>query len=358
MSLRQTEHIRLVLFYGTLLLVTWLLYRVCQPFLVPLAWAGVLAIAWWPVHCRLTTRFRPSPFRSTVAAGISTALLSGLLIVPAVFLIIALAHQASGAIDQVQQASSGGPPPILREAWDKARGWLPLPTLDELLTSLSAMAHDAAGAIARQAGSILGAFLVVIFDVFIVIFALFFMLRDGPAIGMAIRHLMPLEPAHRDRLVREIHDLIHASVISSMIVASVQGFLGGLLFLILGVEGALFWGVVMSVLSLFPLIGSWLVWAPAAGWLLINGHLIKGLILIVGGVVMVGGIDNVLRPILLGERSQMSMLHLFIALVGGVAAFGFIGLILGPVVMAIGLSVFRAYALEQSAAEPPKIVGR
>ena len=347
MSSRQTEHIQLALFYGTLLLVTWLLYRISQPFLVPLAWAGVLAIAWWPVHRRLTSRFRP-----TVAAGISTALLSGLLIVPAVFLIIALAQQASGAIDQVQRVTAEGPPPILRETWEKLSTWLPLPTLDELQASLGNAARDAAGAIARQAGSILGAFLVVLFDVVIVIFALFFMLRDGPAIGVAIRQLMPLEPAHRERLAREVNDLIHASVVSSMIVASVQGFLGGLLFLILGIEGSLFWGVVMSVLSLFPLIGSWLVWAPAAGWLLINGHVIKGVILIVGGVVMVGGVDNVLRPILLGERSQMSMLLLLVALLGGVAAFGFIGIILGPVVMAVGLSVFRAYALEQANGSP------
>jgi predicted PurR-regulated permease PerM len=338
MSFKQAEQLQVVLFYGTLLLVSWLLYRVCTPFLVPLAWAGVLAIAWWPVHRRLLSRFTPN-----LAAGLSTALLSGLLIVPAVLLGIALAHQASGMINHVQQATADGPPAALRELWDKARAWLPLPPLDELATTLGAVARDAAGAIARQAGSILGAIMVVVFDVFMVIFALFFMLRDGAAIGTAIRQLMPFEPVHRERLAHEIHDLIHASVISSVIVASIQGFLGGMLFLILGIEGALFWGVVMSVLSLFPLIGSWLVWAPAAGWLLLNDHFIKGAILIIGGVVMVGGVDNVLRPILLGERSQMSILHLFMALLGGVAAFGFIGIILGPVVMAIALSVFHAY---------------
>jgi predicted PurR-regulated permease PerM len=191
----------------------------------------------------------------------------------------------------------------------------------------------------------------VLFDVAIVIFALFFMLRDGPRMGAAIRQVIPLAAGHRDRLTREIQDLIHASVTSSMIVASAQGFLGGVLFLVLGVEGSLFWGVVMSFLSLFPLVGSWLVWAPAAAWLLLNDHLVKGVILIVGGVVMVGGIDNILRPILLGERAQMGMLHLLVALLGGVAAFGFIGLILGPVVMAVALSVFRAYTQEQ--APPP-----
>ena len=345
---KQSAQIQLVLFYGALLLIAWLLYRICEPFLVPLAWAGVLAICWWPLHLRLLARFRP-----TLAAGLSTALLSGLLIIPVVLLGIALAHQAVGAIDRVQDAFANGPPPTVREHWDHVREWLPLPAIDELSTSVGEAARSASGVIARQAGTILGAVMLVLFDVAILIFALFFMLRDGLAIGAAIRHLMPLEVVHRERLAHEIHDLIHASVTSSVIVASVQGFLGGVLFLILGIEGALFWGVVMSVLSLFPIIGSWLVWAPAAGWLLLNGHLVKGIILIVGGVVMVGGIDNILRPILLGKRSQMGMLHLFIALLGGVAAFGFIGLILGPVVMAIALSLFRAYDLDQTAKIPP-----
>lgn len=344
---KQSAQIQAVLFYSALILVAWMLYRISQPFLVPLAWAGVLAISWWPVHVRLLARFRPG-----LAAGISTALLSGLLIIPVVLLGIALAHQAGGAIEKVQAAFAEGTPTIVREHWDQVRTWLPVPAIDELSSTVAEAAKAASGVIARQAGSILGAAMLVLFQVAMVIFALFFMLRDGPAVGAAIRQLMPLEATHRDRLAHEIHDLIHASVTSSMIVASAQGFLGGLLFLVLGVEGALFWGVVMSVLSLFPLIGSWLVWAPAAGWLLLNGHLAKGVILIIGGVVMVGGIDNVLRPILLGERSQMGMLHLFIALLGGVAAFGFIGLILGPVVMAIALSVFRAYALDQS--ETPK----
>lgn len=339
---KQSAQIQTLLFYGSMLLLAWLLYRVCEPFLVPLAWSGVLAICWWPVHLRLLARFSPA-----WAAALSTALLSGLLIIPVVLLGIALAQQAGGAIENVQAAFSKGPPASVREHWGQARAWLPLPAIDQLASSAAEAAKAASGVIARQAGFILGALMVVLLDVTIVIFALFFMLRDGPAIGAAIRRLIPLDATHRDRLVVEVHDLIHASVTSSMIVASAQGFLGGVLFLVLGVEGALFWGVVMSFLSLFPLIGSWLVWAPAAGWLLLNDHFIKGIIMIIGGVVMVGGIDNILRPILLGERSQMGMLHLLVALLGGVAAFGFIGLILGPVVMAVALSIFRAYAADQ-----------
>lgn len=343
MNAEQSSRLTQVLFYGALLLIGWLLYLVCRPFLVPLAWAGVLAICWWPVHARVAARFRPG-----LAAGLSTATLALLLIVPAVLLGIALAQQASGAVDRVQQAFADGPPEEVRGHWHTLRAWvpLPLPPFDDLAETASAYAKEAAGLIARQAGGILGAVLIVLFDVAIVVFALFFILRDGPAIGDAIRRLVPLEEAHRRRLIAEIRNLIHASVTTSVIVAAVQGFIGGVLFLILGLEGALFWAVVMGVLSLFPLVGSWLVWGPVALWLLATGHVAKGAVLIVCGVVLISGVDNILRPILLGGRSQMGMLHLFIALLGGVAAFGFIGLILGPVVMAVALSVFHAYTDE------------
>lgn len=345
MNVEQTSRIRQALFYGALLLIGWLLYQIVRPFLVPLAWSAVLAICWWPLHVRLLRRFRPT-LSVGAGAGLSTAILSVLLIAPAVLLGIALARQAVGAVDHVQAAFAQGPPEAVRSWWDGLRSWLPLPPFDELATSAGNLARDASGVIARQAGSILGLVLLIVLDVGIVVFALFFMLRDGPAIGAGITRLIPLEPSHRQRLTAEIHDLIHASVTTSVIVAAVQGLLGGALFLILGLEGALFWAVVMGVLSLFPLIGSWLVWAPTAIWLLATGHVAKGTVLIICGVVLISGIDNVLRPVLLGGRSQMGMLHLFISLLGGVAAFGFIGLILGPVVMAVALSLYRAYSIE------------
>ncbi len=335
-----------VLFYGMLALIGWLLYLVVRPFLVPLGWAAVLAICFFPVHKRIAARLSP-----TLAAGCSTALLALLLIAPTVLLGIALVHQASGAIDQVQDAFVDGVPAPVQGAWDKVADFLPLPPLETAVGELREGLKHASGAIASRAGSILGGFLVVLFDLGIVILTLFFAFRDGPAIGASVRRLLPFQPGHTARLAREIHDLIHATVTAGVVVAAAQGFLGGTLFLALGIPSAFFWGVVMGFLSLIPLVGSWPVWLPAALWLMGNGHMTKGVILVVLGTVLVGGVDNVLRPLLLGGRTTMGTLLIIISLLGGVAAFGFIGLVLGPVVMAVALSLQRTYRPGERQAE-------
>ena len=329
-----------LLFYGVLLLVIAGLYAVSKPFLVPLAWAGILVICFWPVHARIAKRLSP-----VAAAAASTAALTLLLVVPTVLLGIALARQGFGAVDRVQEAFAAGIPEPIARAYAWVQGLLPLPPLDELVAKATELAKGAAGGIAKQAGSVLGALIVVLFDVGVMVLALFFFFRDGPAIATALRRLLPFDDAHSVRLMASTRDLIHASVTSGVIVAATQGLIGGILFACLGIDAPVFWGVVMAFLSLFPLIGSWLVWGPAAVWLLSTGHVAKGLVLIALGAVLVGGVDNVLRPVLIGNRTSMGMLLLFIGLLGGVAAFGFIGLVLGPVVIAVALSLFEAYTV-------------
>ena len=337
-----------LLFYGVLLLVIAGLYLVARPFLVPLAWAGILAICFWPVHARLVARWS-----SVAASAASTTALTLLLVVPTVLLGIALTRQGFGAVDRVQEAFAAGIPAPIAGAYAWVQDILPLPPLDELVAKATEVVKGAAGGIAKQAGSVLGGLIIVLFDVAVMVFALFFFFRDGPAIVAGLRRLLPFDDAHSVRLMVSSRDLIHASVTSGMIVAATQGLLGGILFACLGIDGAIFWGVVMGFLSLFPLFGSWLVWGPAAVWLLSTGHVTKGLVLIVLGTVLVGGVDNVLRPVLIGNRTSMGMLLLFIGLLGGVSAFGFIGLVLGPVVIAVALSLFEAYTVTGDRPETP-----
>ena len=333
------DRLQRLLFYGALILVGAGVYLVARPFLVPLGWAAILAICAWPLHARLLRWTK----RPRLSASLSTIALTLVLIVPTVLLGIALARQGVGAISQVQTAFASGVPQPLAEgyAWFQQR--LPLPPLETLINQAQELLGSVAGALAKQAGAVLGAVLLVLFDLGVMVLALFFCFRDGPAMIVALRRLLPFDEAHTSSLMTSTGDLIHASVTSGVIVAAVQGLLGGLSCFFLGLEAAAFWGVVMGFLSLFPLVGSWLVWAPAALWLMSTGHLAKGLVLIVLGSVLVGGVDNILRPVLIGDRARMGMLVLLIGLLGGVGAFGFIGLVLGPVVLAIALSVFETY---------------
>jgi len=158
-----------------------------------------------------------------------------------------------------------------------------------------------------------------------------------------IRDISPLGGEHRDRMMREAAELISVTLSSGFIVAAVQGLLGGLLFAVLGLRGAVFWGVCIAVLAFLPVLGPWLVWAPAAIGLIIAGQTGRGITMLILGFVMVSGADNVLRPALVAGRSQLNGLLVFIALLGGIGAFGFLGLVLGPLVVATAVGLLRGY---------------
>src|SRR5262249_45709099 len=213
----------------------------------------------------------------------------------------------------------------------------------DLMTIVSQAGQKLIGPLAATSGSILGGLALVILELFITLFALFFFLRDGESIAAHIRRLLPFGEDQREGVLRQVGDLIYASVIAGLAVAAVQGLLGGLAFWVLGLHAPVVWGTVMGFFSLIPVAGAWVIWFPVAVWLMATGDVTRGLILAAIGTGLVGTADNVLRPLLLSGRSSMNGLVTFIALLGGVAAFGFIGLIFGPVVIAVTLSLFEAY---------------
>lgn len=176
------------------------------------------------------------------------------------------------------------------------------------------------------------------------IFSLFFFLRDGAAIMDRVRLFLPFEEHMRERMLGEAHDLIFASVTTSLAIAVVQGIICGGAFAIVGLASALFWGVVMGFLSLLPVVGAWPVWIPAAIWLLSTGHAGRALVLVAicGGVGST--IDNILRPLLLRGRSSLNSLLVIISVLGGIAVFGVLGVILGPVVVATAVGILDGYS--------------
>jgi predicted PurR-regulated permease PerM len=205
--------------------------------------------------------------------------------------------------------------------------------------------------VASRIGGLLADIAVLLFYLFVTLLALFFFLRDADTIMRHIRRTLPFEDLRRERMIRQTRDLVYASVAVSLLVASLQGLAGGLVFALLGLAAPIFWGVIMGLLALLPFVGTWLVWLPAAIWLMTTGQLAKGMILVVLGTTIVAGIDNFLRPAILAGRAQMNGLLMFISLLGGVSVFGRLGLVLGPLVTAIVIGLFEAYV------GPEEIVG-
>jgi predicted PurR-regulated permease PerM len=334
-----------MVYYAAVLLVGYLVFLVVQPFLVPLGWAGVVAVCVYPLQTRLARLIGRSR-----SAGVITVLVLVLFVGPVWLVVRALVSEGAQAFTALQTAVQSAPPERLLESWQWVVGHVP-PYLapERILASISESGRELAAMLAARSGAVLGGAAMLVVDLLITLFALFFFLRDAPGILRVVRGVIPFDEEQRDRVLGQVGDLIFASVTAGLAVAAVQGTLGGLAFWIVGLHAPVVWGTVMAFCALIPVVGAGLVWGPAAIWLLVSGDITRALILVAIGAGLVGMADNILRPLLLSGRSSMNGLVTFVALLGGVAAFGLIGLVFGPVVVAVAIALLEAYLLPQPA---------
>jgi predicted PurR-regulated permease PerM len=335
MTTRRHEAQRLsqIAFYGTVLLIGWLAWQIVQPFLAELGWAVVLAICLAPVRQRMEPRLG-----RTRTALVLTALVFLLIVLPTVFIAMTLISEGGAAVTYVdaQLKSQGGPAGWFHWAWSWLRARAPfLPTEQEVIARITASIGSVAQFLAGQAGNLLASAASFVFSLFITLGALFFTLRDAPEFSSTVRRVLPFGAAQNARMMAIASELVTASVTATLAIAGVQGLIGGVAFAVLGIQGAVLWGVIMALLAFLPMVGAALVWAPAAIWLALSGSLVKGIVLAAIGLVIMGQVDNVIRPLLLSGKAQMNTLVLIISLLGGVSAFGFIGIVLGPLVAAL-----------------------
>ena len=325
-----------LLFYAVVLLVAYLAMQVVWPFLAPLAWAAILAMTLRPAYIRFCIRFRNGN------AALITTLLTGLLIIaPAVFLATIVIQQVPVALDYLKGLSAETPEQLMR-VWTALRARVPVSLPPDPIAFLTDQLQQAAGVIVPQAGSLLADMLSLLGSLLVMLFALFFLLRDGRAYAEVVRRLLPFSEQESERLIAETQDLVVASVGAGLIVAAVQGLIGGLAFWALGITAPAVWGTTIAICSLIPVVGATIVWVPVAAWLFFSGQVTTAIILTVICAVILGSADNVLRPILLSGRTSASGLVVFIGLLGGVAAMGFVGLVLGPIVLVIAGTLIDA----------------
>lgn len=341
LPLRATTSDRLttVLSYGALLLLGYFVFRITEPFLVPLAWSAVLAIFFAPFHARIERKFRPTP-----AAFVSTTAVTLLLIVPAILVLMFATRQAIDAMTKIQNALTDPDRNLPMHAITWVRAHLPAEWQSwDFSQPLRQAAERVASFLAGNFGKLLKNLVTFFVDLFILIFSLFFMFRDGDSVVRGVRHLLPFDEAIQSDVLDESKDLIFASVAVGLVIACLQGLLGGLAFTIGGISSPIFWAVVIAFFSLVPVVGSALIWVPAAVFLAVSGHWGKGLTILVicGGVA--GVADNIIRPLLLRNRTRLNELLLFIGVLGGLEVFGLLGLVAGPTIIAAAMAVFRVY---------------
>jgi predicted PurR-regulated permease PerM len=335
------------IFLGLVVLVTAAFLWMVRGFFVPIFWAAVLAILFQPAYQRALLELRGS---RSAAAGITTLLVVFVVLIPASLLVTALARQA---LSLYNRALAGDINLLAPVTWVEQQ--IPAVTeytarfgvdMMQVRSSVEAAAIAATQWVATRAVGWGQNLLLAALFFALMLYFLFFFFRDGERIVAGIVRALPMGQNRERRLLDRFALVARATVKGTLVVAAVQGALGGILFAIAGIDAALFWGVVMGVLSLLPAVGPALVWIPAAAILVAMGMFWQAGLVVVGGAVVIGLADNVLRPILVGRAVQMPDYLVLIATLGGLSAFGLAGFVAGPVIAALFLVIWDMFATE------------
>jgi predicted PurR-regulated permease PerM len=318
------------------LYVCWLMF---QPFFNVLLWAAVLCVVFYPMHRRILLRTR----KPTLAAACSTLLVILFILLPVTLVTIAVVRELGGAAAAFQASdhtwSNSVPPRVLRLI-DKAGQYVDIDR-ESARKFIAERMQTWGTALAASTLVVVGGAVGAIAQTLLVIFTLFYFFRDGDRIRNAAYEMVPLERVQWRDIIERTKEVVGATVYGVLAISAIQGVLGTFIFWALSLPSPLLWGVVMFFLSMIPMAGAFLVWMPAAEFLALTGAYTKAVILVVWGVVVIGSIDNVLSPRLVGRRASLHELLIFFAVLGGLQVFGVLGLVLGPVVVAMTLALIE-----------------
>ena len=335
---RRKSQARWAALMAATLIATYLCWLMLRPFVNVLAWAAVLVILFYPVHRRLVERTR----RPSTSAIVSCVLVILVILIPLTLITLALVREFSGAAQNLQHFASGLLDPNSPTTGRLLRWISPYVDIEQLRNPEAIRGHieSVSGSLAQSTVGLVGGAVGAVVQVFFIIFTMYYLFRDGDRIVGLLPDVLPLETEQSEEIFTRTKEVIGASVYGVLVIAAVQGTLGGLAFWVLGLPSPLVWGVVMTFMSLIPMAGSFIVWVPAAVYLAATGEWWKAGLLTFWGAIVIGSIDNFLRPKLVGERTKLHELFIFFSVLGGLQVFGVLGLVLGPVVLAITLALF------------------
>lgn len=332
----RTKWVALLVVATVALYLTW---KMLQPFIYVLLWSGVLAIVFSPVQRWLAGKTG----KAGLAAALSLLSVILLFVIPVGLLGVVLAGELT-------ELATTGPARVqafladptrgeqLRHLLDLTRKYV---DVDKLLSpeSIQTYAQKASTVVVSRTMSVIGGALGVLVNLLLVLYTTLFLLKDGGSFVRWLVDLMPLDATRSRALVARTQEILKASVFGVMAIALIQGILGGVIFTILGLPSPILWGALMTLTALIPVAGTGIVWVPAALILAATGHWTKAIVLVLWGLLVIGMADNLLRPRLVGKRIQMHELLVFFSVLGGLQVFGFLGILLGPVVLAIAMSL-------------------
>jgi predicted PurR-regulated permease PerM len=322
------------------LAATALFALIIWPFFGAVCWAVFITLVFWPLHQRF---LHGSRGRRNIAALASVAMILLIVILPMTLIAASITQEASVLVAKLRsgeiqlttffQRGMQALPEWARSMLQRfGMGDLAL-LQQKIMTTLGSSGQVLTSRVVGI-GQVTLDFIVAFF---VMLYMLFFLFRDGDQLSQSIARSIPLHPQHTRRLLTQFATVVRATVKGNIVVALAQGALGSVAFWVLGLPGALLWGAVMALLSLLPAVGAALVWGPVAAYFFFSGEVVKGIGLVVWGVVVIGLVDNVLRPILVGKDTRMPDYLVLVATLGGIVVFGLNGFVIGPVIAAVFL---------------------
>jgi len=332
-----------------LAVVLYFVVRILLPFLPALLWATVLATVFYPLFGRISRRVH----RRGLASALTCVLLTLAIVLPVIVLLTLLAGESVSAYRMLEaRFKSGGAGELEQLRNAPSYQWF-LAKLQELglpQPDLSAAAVRALRGVSEflvgHSAAVFSSFIHFALNFFVMLFTLYYLFLYGPEIVWEFRRLSPLRHEHEDRIIEKFRGIVRATFMGGLATALIQGAAGGLVFVFFGLPSPLLWGAVMAFLSLVPVVGTALIWGPVAIYYFLTAGVWKGLLLVVISGVVVGTIDNVVKPLLLRRGTEVHSLWIFLSILGGVGVFGFLGFVLGPFFVTLLFVLIEIYKVE------------
>ena len=337
-------HLFAAAFFALFLYILYQAGHIITPFLTPLLWAGIVTLALLPLYRRVLAMAKG---RATLAATIMTVTTLLLVVGPAVALIIMLATQAIDVYQYIAEALRSG---IIADAWERFMH----SRLGSLIADITSTGPDlkervlqgireVSAGVASQFGALLKNTFVIVMNIAIMIFAIFFFFRDGETYYRTALELLPFTPEQKETVARKTYDTFTAVINGVFLIALFQGAMTGIGMAVFGFSFAVFWAFVATVLALLPVAGAALVWVPAAGYLYLNGAESKALLLVIWGIIFVTLPDNFLKPLIIGKKANLPVFLLFLSILGGLQVYGFLGILFGPLIITLLTALVQIY---------------
>ncbi|MBD3257385.1 AI-2E family transporter [candidate division GN15 bacterium] len=344
----KREYLLISLFFVISAVILYLFYEIIIPFFVPICWAAVFAILFFPIYKRILRRVK----RRGLASLIVCAIIIVLIIGPITYLFVALVNEAANAVSEINELYKSGQLDQLLDfqvpGFESIKEKL-APYYDISKINLDEIIKDAFNRVSQilvqQTTWLVTNGTRAVFYFFLMIFTMYYFFKDGELIVGKIKRLMPLKPQQVDLAFKQLHDVIQATMYGGVLIAIIQGTLGGVLFAVFGISSAVFWGAIMAFLSLLPFVGAFLVFVPAGIIMILGGEYISGILIIAIGSVVISQVDNVLRPYIISGQTQMHPLMLFFTIMGGISLFGLLGIVLGPMIAAGFTILLRVFEM-------------